>query len=398
MIIVTDYILDILLGLYVYTYPILLNTRTNFVVEVPRPQGFIVSEIINRVSVNEIYERLAKNDEQTQEIGTYCVFIVKKTNIDTLTLAKKMCSKLFCKTFETMGLKETRAIAYQSIVLVGCKKIEKRLSINDGDVNADAILWFCSNKEPYLIHNANKFHITILSENPSAILYIETMLKLLDSYEWYILNFFGYQRFGSRRPITHILGKNLIKEDLQGFLNTLCSSSSTHRNMNSLENVLCKSSETNLEKVLINIANKPLYRRIIELFVNAYQSYLFNKLLSVTWLKLLNTFSITEALKRLKSDYRYLPLPGYATKASGAIAVLLDEILATEDIDMNSFCLKMLKNMCFYGDYRESLTKASEVVYNKYKNGIKMTFLLPPGSYATIVLRELLRCAPLLYT
>ena len=28
-----------------------------------------------------------------------------------------------------------------------------------------------------------------------------------------ILNFFGYQRFGSKRPITHLVGKSIIKGD-----------------------------------------------------------------------------------------------------------------------------------------------------------------------------------------
>uniref|UniRef100_A0A7J3YTK2 tRNA pseudouridine(13) synthase TruD n=1 Tax=Ignisphaera aggregans TaxID=334771 RepID=A0A7J3YTK2_9CREN len=397
--IATSYALDILLGLYVYTYPIpLSNVSIDFNVKVPRPQGFIVSEIINTACTKDIYEKLVESSEQEHVAGTYCVFIVNKTNIDTLTLAQKMRSKFYCRDFEIMGLKEAHAIAYQVIVLISCKKIEKKFSLSSRNARVNAILWFCSNEEPDLIYSANKFHITILFKNDDLLPYFETMLKLLNSHEWYVLNFFGYQRFGSRRPITHILGKHMIKGDLQEFLNTLCHFTPTYRNPNTLERILCKNIKNDLEKFLKSIANEPLYRRILELFVNAYQSYLFNKLLSLTWLKLLDSLSIKEALKKLKNDYRYLPLPGYATKADGVIARILDDVLSSEGIKTNSFCLKWLKNTCFYGDYREALTRASEVNYFIEKNRVTITFLLSPGAYATIVLRELLHCNPLLYT
>ena len=43
-----------------------------------------------------------------------------------------------------------------------------------------------------------------------------------------ILNFFGYQRFGSKRPVTHLIGKAIIQENYQQAIDFLLSYSSKH--------------------------------------------------------------------------------------------------------------------------------------------------------------------------
>ena len=43
-----------------------------------------------------------------------------------------------------------------------------------------------------------------------------------------ILNFFGYQRFGSKRPITHLVGKAIIQKNYQAALDLLLNYSSEY--------------------------------------------------------------------------------------------------------------------------------------------------------------------------
>ena len=43
-----------------------------------------------------------------------------------------------------------------------------------------------------------------------------------------ILNFFGYQRFGSKRPITHLVGKSIIKGNYEEALDYLLNFSSKY--------------------------------------------------------------------------------------------------------------------------------------------------------------------------
>ena len=43
-----------------------------------------------------------------------------------------------------------------------------------------------------------------------------------------ILNFYGYQRFGSRRPVTHLIGRSLIQKDFTGAVDLLLSYTSEY--------------------------------------------------------------------------------------------------------------------------------------------------------------------------
>ena len=38
-----------------------------------------------------------------------------------------------------------------------------------------------------------------------------------------VLNFFGYQRFGSKRPVTHLIGKAILQKNLSEAINLIIS-------------------------------------------------------------------------------------------------------------------------------------------------------------------------------
>ena len=73
----------------------------------------------------------------------------------------------------------------------------------------------------------NSFTITIrgISESPKEIKsIIEGKIQEIKSGKG-IFNYYGLQRFGEVRPITHMCGKSLLKNDLEGCLKTyLCKS------------------------------------------------------------------------------------------------------------------------------------------------------------------------------
>ena len=116
-------------------------------------------------------------------------------------------------------------------------------------------------------------------------------------------NFYGIQRFGIIRPITHIVGKHIVKGDFKKAAMTYIANpikgedeeifqlrkklEETHDYSESLKNYPKK---LNFEKAILNKlvvdskdfigALKELPRNLITMFVYAYQSYLFNKILS----------------------------------------------------------------------------------------------------------------------
>jgi len=59
-----------------------------------------------------------------------------------------------------------------------------------------------------------------------------------------ILNFYGYQRFGSRRPVTHRIGRSLIQKDFAGAVDLLLSFTSEY---DSAEN-------TNLRELMSDVS------------------------------------------------------------------------------------------------------------------------------------------------
>jgi tRNA pseudouridine13 synthase len=116
-------------------------------------------------------------------------------------------------------------------------------------------------------------------------------------------NFYGIQRFGIVRPITHIVGKHIVNGDFEKAAMTYIANpikgedeeifelrkklEETYDFANALKNYPKK---LNFEKAILNklVVNpkdfvgglKELPRNLIRMFVYAYQSYLFNKILS----------------------------------------------------------------------------------------------------------------------
>ena len=401
----TTSLLDLLLGLQVYTYPSIHSHCELFErrsVWIERPDGFVVMENVNTVNLKELFDKLSKSLIQIDRDvhKGYCVYIAKKQNIDSISLGQFLKSNLSCKDFELLGLKDTHAIAYQTVILFGCRKLESSIKIVSDSTVVEAYLWFCSQSKPVLVHNSNEFDIRIIVNRCDALDDLLRVINMLENHDYQFLNFFGYQRFGSRRPITHILGKALIKEDFDLFLKVLCRNTPKKLGVlhKSLEDILCQADGVRIDEELRHLLKNSMYGRIIKLFVNAYQAYLFNRLLSKIWLSVVEAHNVRYGLHVLREKYRYIPLPGYKINLSENIKRFFDEIAETEGIDMKMFCKNRLERLCFYGDYRESISKAFGFNYKIEGNEILLSFGLPPGSYATVLLREIIRCNPLSYT
>lgn len=117
-----------------------------------------------------------------------------------------------------------------------------------------------------------------------------------------ILNFYGYQRFGSKRPVTHLVGKTLVQRRFDDAVRLLLSFTSEYdskentkiRNMmedprNYEEALKMIPHQMDLEAIILSemlehgepqkaLMRLPLSLR--RLFIDAYRSYIFNLTLS----------------------------------------------------------------------------------------------------------------------
>ena len=236
-----------------------------------------------------------------------------------------------------------------------------------------------------------------------------------------ILNFFGYQRFGSKRPITHLVGKSILKGDYEKALEYLLNFSSKYdsEKNNQLRKLISERKseseiidllphsmdiERNLLKQLSDDDNPKHAIRSIPLalrrfYIQAYQSFLFNKTLSLAhefeeelFLPDVNDVcfdknSILGKFENNPGQRLAVPLIGHSYYNKSRFDYYIKKILEDELLTPKDFFIKDFQELSVDGGFRNASINYSN--FNIDKNVIK--FQLTRGSYATIVLREILK-------
>ena len=218
------------------------------------------------------------------------VYLLKKSGIDT-NHALSDIEKRYGLVLKSLGLKDANAKTEQYVFTH--KKINSLPEYNGKKYSAQR-LGFVKKPIPKKEMLGNYFEIKVSDMS-------DTLPSFTGSEK--ILNFFGYQRFGSKRPITHLVGKSIIKGDYEEALEYLLNFSSKYdsEKNNEIRKLISeRKSETevidllpysmdierNLLKQLSNdddpknaIRSIPLQLR--RFYIQAYQSFLFNKTLSL---------------------------------------------------------------------------------------------------------------------
>ncbi|MEE3213770.1 MAG: tRNA pseudouridine(13) synthase TruD [Thermoproteota archaeon] len=360
-------------------------------------KDFEVSEVISEKALDTISE----------ETG-FAIYNLRKNGIDT-NHALRDVEKRFGLVLRALGLKDSHAITEQ---FVQAKTISRSLEKIDGKKYSLKRIGF--SKKPIAKQDmlGNKFKIKI-SDSTKDISQFNEHDK--------ILNFFGYQRFGSKRPITHLVGKAIIQNDYQKAIDFLLNYSSKYdseennqyrkliaerkseleiidqlpRSMDIETAVLRSLAKSNDQKTAIR--EIPLQMR--RFYVQAYQSYIFNKTLSMA-------FEYEEELFHPKeSDVCYdrtsqlgkfqnepdqrltVPLVGHSYFKKTRFDYYIQKILETEEVSPSEFLIKDFQEISVEGGFRNSSIQCDNF---QTSNDI-IEFQLSRGSYATIVIREILK-------
>uniref|UniRef100_A0A7C2VPT1 tRNA pseudouridine(13) synthase TruD n=1 Tax=Ignisphaera aggregans TaxID=334771 RepID=A0A7C2VPT1_9CREN len=208
------------------------------------------------------------------------------------------------------------------------------------------------------------------------------------------LNFFGYQRFGTRKPVTHLIGKLLLKKEWPLLVDLMCRLRSG-RASETPEGKVCSMWLRYNDYVK---AVKSLPKEYLILYINAYQSYIFNVTLSMLWTRLVERYGVEKAFSYLEDRFAYIPVPGLRTPlVQEEIREIVDEVLEIEGIDQEDFRIEPL-GLAVRGDTRRSLSRAYDVKIWFGDREMNLSFVLDRGCYATVFVRELLRTNPLRYT
>jgi tRNA pseudouridine13 synthase len=269
-------------------------------------------------------------------------------------------------------------------------------------------------------------------------------------------NFFGYQRFGIQRPLSHLVGIKLLKKEFREAAMLFLAKAYPLEGEDAQEARNYLSEKGDFAGALEKFPRRLTYERIMlkhlslhpndiigafrrlprglqKMFIHAVQSYLFNRILSlrfksgfplnsaipgdiVTSVDSVSpndyTLVTEEAVSRINEEINSgrlgvsIPLIGYdSTLPTNKPGELVEKILREEELNPSMFRLQSIPEMSSRGMVRLILLNVNDLkVLNigedEYsENAIKLTisFSLPKGSYATIVLREFMKTDPINY-
>ena len=405
-------------------------------------KDFIVKEITNR-------------EEGTE--GKYLVLELIKHDWDTHHLTRTLAKilQMSQKRISVAGTKDKRALTTQKISIfdIDASEIEKihlkdielkvlgrsRKSVELGD------LW------------GNEFIITIRDIASSP----EETGKLLEKTTNDILiqggvpNFFGVQRFGSVRPVTHLVGKAIVEGDFEKAAllyiadpfpaepeETKKARQYVKETRDFKEGLKTYPLRLGHERAMMNhlIANPGdfagsflvLPKNLYRMFVHGYQSYIYNIILcrriekglplnqavegdivcfkndvglpdsSKTEKVTAETVNAMNRLIKRNRAFITASLPGYKTEfASGIPGEIEQEVIQELKVPLTGFNIEEIPEMSSKGIRREVLLQVepkfevAEDELNPGKSKAVLKFMLPKGSYATTVLREYMKVDPL---
>jgi tRNA pseudouridine13 synthase len=297
-----------------------------------------IKQIPKDFVVNEVMElELTKN-------GQYSYYKLSKTNFNTVTAVSKIAEywKFKSKFINFAGTKDKVAVTTQNISIsrgpmkdIGLKDIKvKFLGKGSERLNLGTL-------------QGNNFEITVrnIIEKPSPIKKIK--------------NLFDSQRFGIKNN-NHIIGKHIIKKEFS----------------QACELIDDFKVKAHLEKQINDYvgALKRIPKKILLLYINAYQSHLWNKMTKDT-------------------NNEKLPLIGFNTDETSEIK----EILKREGISSRDFIIRSIPELSQEGDTRKVFVDVKNLEIgdleddelNSQKKKVLIKFFLTKGSYATQVIKQM---------
>jgi len=360
-------------------------------------ENFEVSEVISDKSLKLISEQ-----------SDYAVYKLKKKNIDT----NHALSDIFRKKglrLKALGLKDASAITEQFV----CSNNKGR-SIDNYVSSKYSLEKIGYVKKPLskkdMVGNHFKIKITGCKD---------TLSEFQEQDK--ILNFYGYQRFGSKRAVTHLIGKAILQRDFEKAVELILSFRSifdSKENNEIREKLMDKSNfekyfdqvppQMDIERTVLremidsgdsqkSIRRVPLSLR--RFYIQAYQSFLFNHTLSSAFLDGENLFESKEGDvcfdlkgiigKYLKGTDQLLAIPfvGYSYYKKTRFDYQISKILESEEISPKDFFIKEMQEVSNEGGFRQAALSCSN--YSSESNALEFT--LSRGSFATILLREIMK-------
>ena len=353
------------------------------------PEDFVVEEVIKlNIKPN----------------GEYSYFLLEKRNWTTLKAIELIANNLnaHIRRFSFAGQKDRVGITkqYVSAFKVPRKNIEN-LIMKDMKIT---FVGYGDNPISLGDLEGNKF--TILARDLSK------PLTKISSF----VNYFDDQRFGGYRPNLHLVGKSILEKNYEQAVKYLLLYPFSNETKDYVKARKRQEKEwgkwhtdrypkylTTERKIISYLFKNPkdfkgalkqLPRQLYTMTTQSYQSFLWNESLS-RYIK--ETFSdaktIDYSLGKLFTINNYedldWPIVGYKTKLKGKQKEIIEGLMKEEGINYDFFNSE-IPALASEGLTRKAFIKIKDFKLEKFENNQQqVSFFLPKGSYATMVMKNL---------
>jgi tRNA pseudouridine13 synthase len=420
------------------------------------PEDFIVEEVLVDGSVASISggtSRPALGASPSRQRFLLCILV--KRRWDTFVALKAIAKQLGIdqQRISIAGIKDAKAVTAQHITIEGVV-VEDVEKVHVKDIELHSLGYFRDTMSPFYLLG-NRFTITIQNAKHSETTVKLRVAEAVSELEAHggIPNFFGHQRFGTTRAITHVVGRAIVNGDLEEAAMLFLAKPSPHEHPESRQAREELRASQDFEKAL-KLYPKQLrferlmLRHLVEnptdftgafqtlplklqlLFVQAYQAYLFNRFLSERLERgfPLNTAEVGDCVVSLERSGLPMPRPGKLVTASsmtdvnesigmgrmrvalplvgfgqrlseGEMGQIEATILEEEGVKPESFRVQGIPRISGRGELRAvvcpvrdfKIEDTSQDDESQGTSRAKLTFMLLRGSYATMLLREIMK-------
>lgn len=376
-------------------------------------EGFMVSELVNE----SLDISLSYNENHR-----YPLYILEKRDIDSNHALFEIERELHMR-FRVMGIKDAKAVTTQ---YAGMERVMRNPPAELKSRHTRLTLkGFTKHPLQKKFLAGNKFEIRIYNVRSSD-------LSGFVPYIGKVGNFYGLQRFGSERLVTHLIGREIVKRNfIQAVELLLCHTTEFDTQMSREIRNKCVDPSNYRQVLKMLPRGMDIERQVLSalvagrdtiaalravpitirrLFVQAYQAYIFNRCLSravmegedllqpqtedlcfemegpATFGRIIkyNPTSKTKLVPAIRmAGYTFQPGKGRFENITRAI------MQEEEEVSAKDFYIKEMQELSHQGGFRQAPLWCTDFRYER--DPLTVSFKLPKGSYATTLLREIIK-------
>lgn len=371
--------------------------------------------------VSELVDESLDISLSYHESHRYPLYILEKQDIDSNHALFEIEHELHIR-FRVMGIKDAKAVTTQ---YAGMERVMRNPPAELRSRHTRLTLkGFTKHPLEKRFLAGNKFEIRIYNVRSSDLSSFVPQISKVG-------NFYGLQRFGSERLVTHLVGREIVKRNFIQAVELLLSYTTEFdtqmsreirnrctdpRNYRQVLKMLPRGMDIERQVLSALVAGRnaiaalravPIMIR--RLFVQAYQAYIFNRCLSraimrgedllqpqagdlcfemegpVTFGRIIkyNPNSKTKLVPAIRmAGYTFQP-------GKGRFENITRAILQEEEVAAKDFYIKEMQELSHQGGFRQAPLWCTDFWYER--DPLRVSFKLPKGSYATTLLREIIK-------